>query len=77
MKTYCPHCTPQAYVCKTCGRTSEERIFWDKLPDEIQEDIENRIKVEQHMSERLIIQLEEIVHLQSILNSPHKGSHHV
>lgn len=68
------NCTPNEYVCKGCGRTTEEITHWNSLPQPVQESIRNRIESESHMGERLVLMTEEVIRLNSIIKELTHGA---
>ena len=61
------HCTPNDYVCQSCGRTDEERVEWNALSEVIQKQIIRRISIEKHMEHALLTCHDEIDRLNSII----------
>lgn len=67
-------CTPNEYVCKSCGRTTEEQTYWNDIPEPVQQAIARRISAEQHIEERLLLQTAEIIRLNSIIKEMTRGN---
>jgi len=61
------HCTPNEYVCRSCGRTDEERAEWNSLSETMQEQIMRRISIGQRLAHALSTHLDENTRLNGII----------
>jgi len=61
------HCTPNDYVCRSCGRTDEERAEWNALSEPMQRQIMRRISIEKHLANALLTTHDEIDRLNFII----------